>query len=360
MSEDRNIHTHGGAGKDIRFDLSVNINPLGMPKGCMEAAVKALETADRYPDTCHEELIGELSRKSGGHQVILGNGSCELIYALCHHMGHKCPGYSAYTIAPTFTEYGYAVLASGGREHVFTTGEEDDFALGGRMDELKDIICSGPADGGAVKLVFICNPNNPTGELIERDSLESIADALDMTCPGTVLAVDECFLRFSGRYEEITMTKVLDKHRNVLVLDAFTKFYAMPGLRLGYAISADKDLLYGIKEGIQPWNVSDISCAAALAAIRDKDYERRSVEYMEELRGLMAGELRKQSLRIIGDPAGPYIMVEGPADLKDRLNRAGIDIRDCSDMMRYHKTDRHYYRIAVGKEWKALGFSGSI
>ena len=158
-------HIHGGTCRGTELDFSVNINPLGMPEGCMEAAGKALLGVPSYPDTCHDELIRELSLRNGGHHVILGNGSCELIYALCHYLGHRYPGYLAYTLVPTFTEYRYAVSASGGRNRFFYTGAGDDFALAGRIDEFIDMIKSSVSEGEPVKLVFLCNPNNPTGEL---------------------------------------------------------------------------------------------------------------------------------------------------------------------------------------------------
>ena len=344
-----NLRIHGGSDKSIRLDFSVNINPLGIPGGCIEAAYRALGDMLRYPDIQNDELIRELSERNGGNGVILGNGSCELIYAICHHIGHKYPGYGAVTAAPTFTEYGYAVEASGGRNNVFITDEEDDFALAPRMDELAEWACSSHLTGSPVRIVFICNPNNPTGELIERDRMERMACALD-EC-GILLVVDECFLRFCGRYDEITMTGMTGIHKNVLVLDAFTKFYAMPGLRLGYLTGADGSLLEGIRDAMQPWNVSAPAYEAALHALRDEVYCERTVGYIWGNRTCLEKGLLEAGLRIIGRPEADFVMAEGPAGLKDELNKRGMDIRDCSDMMKYHDTDRSYYRIAVsGRE----------
>ena len=114
-----------------------------------------------------------------------------------------------------------------------------------------------------------------------------------------------------------------------MVLDAFTKFYAMPGMRLGYAVSSDKALLDSVREGMQPWNVSDSACAAAMCALMDRGYEDRTVNYINKQRRYLADELKKARLRVIGEPAGPFIMFEGPAGLREALNSLGFDIRDC-------------------------------
>ena len=347
-TEDGKYHIHGGSRRETGYDFSVNINPLGMPKGCLQAAKRALLHSVRYPDIRHDELTEALSARNGGHHVLLGSGSCELIYALCHYIGHKYPGYEAYTIAPSFSEYGFAISASGGKNMTFMTGEEDDYLLGHRLEELTEMICGSSSNGEPVKLLFICNPNNPTGELIKRDRLEKMADALESH--GVILLVDECFLRFDNRYSQTTMTGVLSDHCNVMVLDAFTKFYAMPGMRLGYAVSSDKALLDSVREGMQPWNVSDSACAAAMCALMDRGYEDRTVNYINKQRRYLADELKKARLRVIGEPAGPFIMFEGPAGLREALNSLGFDIRDCSDMLSMYDAGRNFYRIGVGKE----------
>ena len=341
-------HTHGGTKREIGIDFSVNINPIGIPKGCLGAAQKALLEAEKYPDVYHDELIEELSAKNGGHQVILGNGSCELIYAICHCLSHKYPGYEAYTIDPTFSEYGYAITASGGKNRVFRTGAEYDFSLSAGFDEFMDSVYCSILSGALVKLIFICNPNNPTGELIKRDRIERMAE--DLKRHGTIIVVDECFLRFDKRYKSTTMTKVLTDHDNVIVLDAFTKYYAMPGLRLGYAISSDKGLLDDVREAIQPWNVSESASAAAMCALGDRDYEDRTIGCIEKQREYLKYELKQIPLKVIGDSAGPFIMFEGPDGLRETLNSRGLDIRDCSDMLGQYNTGRHYYRIAVRNE----------
>lgn len=329
---------HGGMKKEPGLDMSVNINPLGPPNGCVNAAIRALGDIERYPDTDNEVLIKKISALYGNNPIILGNGSCELIYAISHYIGHKIPGYRALIPVPTFTEYGYAVRASGGVEIVYIMPYEDGFSI-----RPKDLILI--AQG--TDAVFICNPNNPTGLPVNRQLLEELAAGLEKK--GGLLVVDECFLRFSDLYEEATMTRVLNDHRNVMVLDAFTKFYAMPGLRLGYAVSADPELILEIRRCIQPWNVSQAACLSAMTALEDTEYAEKTRRFIREQKPYIVEELSDCGLKVVMGSEAPFVMFEGPVMLREALNKRGIDIRDCSDMMKYHKINKSFYRMAVGR-----------
>ncbi len=356
--EDERIH--GGSNKDIGIDFSVSVNPLGMPEGCLDAVVRSFDAIGGYPETDNDDLIDALSVMCGGNGVILGNGSCELIYALCHYMSNKYPDYEALVMAPTFTEYEYAVKASGGRVRVIRTEVEQDFRV------TKDIVSKLISNTDeSTKLVFICNPNNPTGELLERDVIEDLA----VSChgKGAVLLVDECFMRFVKGYEEHTMMSVLDKYPDVIVLDAFTKFYAMAGLRVGYAVSSNDELLKGIRLQLQPWNVSVPAQEAAICALEDKGYGERTREFIREERTFLIDELDTAHVRVIGTPAADFILLSGPGGLREYLNRRGMDIRDCEDMLKHHDTASrdadgraHYYRVSVRKRDENLRLINAI
>lgn len=330
------MRTHGGEKRDMALDFSVSVNPLGMPAACHRAIADSWEECLRYPETECAGLKEKLSGKNGGAHVILGSGASELIYGICHYMSRRYKEYTALTIAPTFMEYEYAIKASGGWVRVCSAPENRDF------DVTEEICAYVDTD---VQLVFICNPNNPTGQLIDRDIIISLAEKCAVA--NTVLVVDECFLRFSEEYSAHTMTSFLDRYPGVVVLDDFAKFYGMPGLRLGYGLSFDSELLNALRLQIQPWNITAPAIAAGLEALEDTSFERETVRFISRERKDLAAGLKECGYRIIGDPSADFIMFSGGEGLRGKLNERGIDIRDCSDMMKYHDTREHYYRIAV-------------
>ena len=330
------MRIHGGNKRDIKLDLSVSVNPKGMPSKCRAAITDSIDDIVRYPETECEQLKNELSDRNGGHHIILGSGASELIYAICHYMSRKYKEYTALTAAPSFMEYEYAIKASGGWVRVCSTREDQDFSI------TEDICAYVDTD---VQLVFVCNPNNPTGELIDRHLIEQLADKCAVA--DTVLVVDECFLRFSEHYSAYTMTKCLDRYPNVIVLDDFAKFFCLPGLRLGYGVCSDEELINLIRLQIQPWNLTVTAQKAGLAALNDPVFEAESIRYIARERNNMIAGLRECGLEVIGDPAANFIMFRAGEGLREELNKQGIDIRDCSDMMKYHDTHGLYFRTAV-------------
>ena len=331
------MRIHGGEKHDIGLDMSVSVNPFGMPPECRKAVIRAVDDAVRYPDTECRQFKEELSRRNFGHGIILGNGACELIYAICHHMSKKHKEYTALTVAPSFMEYEYAIKASNGWVRVYSTVEDMAFSV------TEDICAYVDTD---VQLVFLCNPNNPTGELIDRRLIEMLADKCAVA--DTILVVDECFLRFSGQYASHTMTACLDKYPNVVVLDDFSKFYGMAGLRLGYGVCSNKELLAAIRRQMQPWNIAVTAMEAGMAALSDTAYEEETIRFMARERRELIEGLKERGFEIVGQPAANFVLFRGSEGLRDKLNEHGIDIRDCSDMMKYHDTHAHYYRTAVG------------
>ena len=347
------MRIHGGTKKNIGHDFSVSVNPLGMPKGCREAIVRAIDDMSGYPKTDNAVLLERISKQNGNAHVLPGNGSAELIYAICHYMSNKYPGFEAVMIAPTFMEYEYAVRAAGGRLIVVKTEAASDFAVtNDTISEIENgILCK--LNKNSAKLVFLCNPNNPTGVLTARSLVERLAGSCQKA--GAILVVDECFMRFVEGNETYTMTAVLDEFPNLIVLDAFTKFYAMAGLRIGYAVSSNDELLESIREQMQPWNVSVPAQEAAICALEDDTkYEEETRKLVSEEREFLTEELNSCGFKIIGSPAANFIMFKAPDGIREYLNDFSIDIRDCSDMMKYHEPvngDRgmRYYRISVMK-----------
>ena len=160
---------------------------------------------------------------------------------------------------------------------------------------------------------------------------------------GALLAVDECFLDFLPDCAGRTMKPDLAAHRNLFILKAFTKLYGMAGVRLGYGLCADEDLLVRMRNAGQPWAVSSLAQAAGLAALKETDYVARVRALIETERPYLLAGLRALGLRVIEGKAN-YLLFRADASLGERLERLGVVIRSCGN---YPGLDDSWYRTAV-------------
>lgn len=329
------MYLHGGDiyRNNVKYDFSVNINPLGMTKSCVEAGCRGISMSYAYPDYDCFELKRAIEKNKGikKEDIIMGNGAAELIYALCYGIKPK----KALIAVPAFQEYERAVINSGGRVEYHRLKEENDFNL------KEDFINSITYD---TDIVFICNPNNPTGNLIDRNLIEKIALKCEMT--GTYLCIDECFMPFTEREEEYSIIKGYDKYNCIIILRAFTKIYAMAGLRLGYAVVPDDKTKKNIRDKIQPWNVSIPAQMAGAAALNEKGYVEKTVKLIKEEKEYLKRELSKGLCEKIYASGANYIFFKGREDLKERFIEKGILIRDCSN---FENLEKGFFRICVKK-----------
>ena len=224
---------HGGdwAGYRAEFgrdplDFSANVSPLGLPEGVAKAITAALATADRYPDPFCRALREKLAAHEGvpAEQLLCGNGAADLIFRL---VWAKRPR-KALVTAPTFAEYAAALETVGCTVERYFLREADDFAV-------TEAFCGTIDD--SVDMVFLCQPNNPTGQLTPPALVARILEKC--TACGALLLLDECFLDFLPDHASLTAKPLLGSG-NLLILKAFTKLYGMAGVRLGYALSADR------------------------------------------------------------------------------------------------------------------------
>ena len=226
------IHIHGG---DVYrnpgiLDFSANCNPYGMPKGVKEAVIQALDKAECYPDVKCDALRKALAKEEGvtEEKIICGNGAADLIFGLVLARKPK----RALLLAPTFAEYEQA-LASVECEIVYVPlSEEEGFV------PQENFINAITED---IDMVCFCNPNNPTGILADRKYVEKILQRCKNS--NAFLVLDECFIDFIENPEAYTMKAYLKNYTNFFLLKAFTKKYAMAGIRLGYGFCSDKNTL---------------------------------------------------------------------------------------------------------------------
>lgn len=309
------------------LDFSSNINPLGTPESVIDAAAESLKRIANYPDIAYTELKQALAAYE--HQpesfIICGNGAAELIFSLVLALRPS----RAVVPAPTFAEYRQALKAAGCE--VITCPMED-LRLGENLFSFltKD-----------TDLLFLCNPNNPTGFLMEPDLLNRIVNHCRKQ--NIFLVVDECFLDFVEEGERFSLKPLIRENHGLFLLKAFTKRYAMAGIRLGYGICSNENLLQEMGSVTQPWNVSIPAQAAGVAALKEKDYVEKAKKIVREERAFLKEEMRRLGLTVY-DSLANYIFFQGPEDLYERCLKEGILIRDCGN---YPGLDKGYFRTAV-------------
>ena len=334
-------YTHGGDVYDesghfkiSMLDFSAGINPLGMPAGALAAAKQAAELSIVYPDSSCRLLVSKLAsfESVGENAILCGNGASDLIFRLVYAIKPK----KILVTAPSFADYERAGRAAGAEVIYHYLKESGGFRI---TCELAAAIYTAAPD-----IVFLCNPNNPTGNLTDMDTLTAIAEACKSV--NAVLLVDECFLDFvqdSGTY---TAKKLLSVHKTIVVLKAFTKIFAMPGLRLGYAICENSVLLDRMRFYGPDWPVSTVAQAAGIAALEvGRKYIEKTANYIRDERERMTTQLERLGMTVYPSSAN-FIFFRDPwcGTIRDKLQKYGVLIRDCQN---FTGLDSGYYRVAV-------------
>ena len=328
---------HGGdwAGYRAEFgcdalDFSANVSPLGLPAGVAAAITNALPTADRYPDPLCRELRAALAGAEGvpADWILCGNGAADLIFRLALAVRPR----RALLPAPTFAEYEAALQTVGCAVQRVFLREENEFAV---TEEFIDAVTP------ETDIVFLCQPNNPTGQVTPP----ALVERLVRRCAecGAVLAVDECFLDFLPDRDALTAKQLLRDAPQLFILKAFTKLYAMAGVRLGYALCGDAALLEKMRGAGQPWAVSSLAQAAGLAALQETAYAGAVRALIAEQRPRMAAGLRALGLRVMDGQAN-YLLFRATPDFGEKLRRRGAVVRSCAN---YPGLDAAWYRTAV-------------
>ena len=312
------------------LDFSANINPIGLPDFIREALISSIDGIINYPDPECTALREAISRHDGVpvSRISCGNGGADLLFRLAYGLR---PGKVLLPV-PAFVEYEEAMTAAGAEMVYYFMGED--------LEIHEDILDLMSED---IDLMIICNPSNPTGILTGRDLLERILDQAGKK--GIRLMIDECFLEICEEEEHFTMRGCLEENPNLLILKSFTKLYAIPGLRLGYILSGDPELIEKVNRAGQAWPVSHIAQCVGVEALKSRDYRDRVVETTNEERKYMVGELSRLPIRLYPGKAN-YLFFRAPGvtDLDLRLEQYGIMIRNCSN---YVNLGEDYWRVAV-------------
>ena len=346
------------------LDYSSNINPYGIPESLKKRITENLEVLERYPDPDYVELREKLANLNNVNlsDIILGNGATEIIFLFMKVINPK----KILIVSPTFGEYERAVKATeisgdtvslsssnGDNKNIenkkieieyFELKESDDFKLniGNLKNELEN----------KYDLLIICNPNNPTGKFLKLAQTEEILKECNKY--NTKLFIDEAFIEFleDGMKESIINTE--GNKKNLFVTRAFTKFFAIPGLRLGYGMYFDKELEKKISEKKEPWSVNNFAEMAGLTVLDDMEYIEKTLKWIaaekkymyEKLNEISGIKVYETEVNFITGKIDEKLFSEGlnVKILREKMLEQGILIRDASN---FKFLDERFFRLAI-------------
>ena len=313
------------------IDFSSNVNPLGCHPSVKKYLKNQLNQIHVYPDSESTRLRSNLKWFTGINtsQILIGNGATEIIYNFCSTFVNKKS--KVLIPCPTFSEYEKAVNFFGGKTILFRTLNLN--------TDLQKFLKKIPAKG----IIFICNPNNPTGEILSKKNMEEIIKIAEKKC--TLVFVDETFIELVTDSNP-SLVKSLKSYQNLFILRSFTKSFGLAGLRIGYGLGSKKiiEILQRVKI---PWNVNYIAQTAASAALCYSDFLEKSRKNIKKENSFLMNSLSKIEWLSCFSSSTNFILIKTKINsklLQKKLLKKNILIRDCST---FCGLDENYIRIAV-------------
>ncbi len=337
----QNIHGGDIYSRQIRLDFSVNGNPLGMPDAAVRALRAAIQHVGEYPDITAAALTEAvslmLSRECGREipeeYLLFGNGASELFLAVVHALKPRN------IVIPVPSFYGYEYVAEAAGSHIKSVYLPEETAFCPGQELLQALIED-------TDLLFLANPNNPTGQLMSPEYLQELLEHCRQR--GIIVVLDECFIEFceTDREQPKSLLGKIHLYENLLLVRAFTKSFAMPGVRLGYLVCSNAELREKIHKQLPEWNLSVFAQRAGIAcAEQSEKYLRDTVEYVKNERAYLREGLEALGIRVVSGEAD-FLLLHTTQPIYDRLLAKGILIRNCEN---FRGLGAGYYRIAVKK-----------
>ncbi len=316
------------------IDFSVNVNPLGPPESVVEVLRNSIYQICRYPDTESRYFKRKLADKLNlsYENIIAGNGSNELIYLLFR----AYPESRVLIINPTYSEYERGARSGGANIEYLLLKWQDSFFLDKKILVQKASNCD---------FVFLCNPNNPTGHLIERSFVIEILNSL----PNTKFVIDEAFMDFVDDCSNYQLVSEVKNFPNLIVLKSMTKIFAIPGLRLGY-LTTDAETIKRINQIREPWSVNILAQIAGENLLEQEDYIDNTIKLINKERSFLINELSKFDWLEVYPSSANFLLLRICAESLDSsslsaiLMKHGIAIRNCEN---YIGLNEKFFRIAV-------------
>ena len=341
----------GGHGGDIYrnsvdCDFSINLNPLGMPDAVREALKKSMERWERYPDPLCQQLTEAIAQKYQirAETILCGNGAADLIFTA---VLADCPR-KALIPVPAFAEYEQALRATGCEICYYKKREATGFQL---EEDFLDLL------NEDIDMVFLCSPDNPTGKLIDRSMLWKILARCETY--GIRMVLDECFIDFAENATTASILADTKRWRTLFILRSLTKMHAIPGIRIGYAVTSDMEFLEKMEQSRQPWSVSIPAQVAGMASLKEGMRVKRTCDFTNRERIWMENELNKLGITHYPSDAN-FILMRSGINLYEKLKKQKILIRDCSN---YKGLGEGYYRVCMrqrGDNQKLIDALGEI
>ncbi len=326
---------HGGDiyRNQAAVDFSVNVNPLGTPRRVRAALHRAAAQCGRYPDmeaAALREAVGGMLAVPGEY-LVFGNGASELFMAVAHGIRPK----KTVIPAPSFYGYEYAAKAAGSEIRYCELRRENGFDVTGEL-------CAALTED--VDLLFLANPNNPTGRLLDGDTVMDLLRYCREK--GIYVVLDECFIEFCGGCR--SFLSAVEEFENLILVRTFTKIFSIPGVRLGYLVCKNKALCEKTAAQLPEWNLSCFAQEAGRACAKEAAFVKKTQAYIRKERRFLEEGLRKNGFAVLPSMTNfiLFYVKEAPGEktLYERLLQQGILIRDCGN---FRGLGGGCYRIAV-------------
>lgn len=329
-----------GIPKESIVKFGANVNPLGLSDRLKKALSEHLDVITCYPDRDYKALravIAKYCHVTMDH-VVTGNGSTELISLLISQKNAR----HALVIGPTYSEYERELSLTGGRISHYYLKEADDFRL-----DIDDFTASIADD---IDFLIFCNPNNPTSSALTAEELRTVLDVCKKR--NIFVMIDETYVEFAPSIEAITAVPLTSDYDNLMVIRGVSKFFAAPGLRLGYGITSNQEFLGTIKKHQNPWSLNSIAAYAGEQMLLDSDYIHQTRSLILSERDRCLKTLRALPYAKVYPAYGNFILVkirkEGlhSFDVFKHAVRQGLMIRDCSS---FEGLPGEYIRFCIMK-----------
>ncbi len=325
-----------GIKKENIVSFSANVNPLGLSGRLKSELASHLDVICSYPDREYTKLRNVIGQylNCPPENILMGNGSTELITLFIKTVSPE----KALIIGPTYSEYERELSLGGGTSLYYPLKEEDGFKLD--CDDLIGTL------NESIDMLILCNPNNPTSSAVRRSDMRRILDACK-TCDIFVM-VDETYVEFVEEYDRITCVPLTDSYNNLCILRGISKFFAAPGLRLGYAVCGDSDLMKDIAAIKDPWTINSVAEIAGTIMFTDSDYIKATKDLIFSERARVTDALRSIPGLKVYDPVANFVLCRITKEnvdadiLFDKAIRSNMMIRNCSS---FPFLDNTYFRI---------------